>query len=177
MEREWISSRYRKRQICNRILLRSRCRADQDLKESVDYVLESTVQDKNHKDPTSTVQVMEPSKLSTAGVEEKSYTGWKPKEIQVNGKKVDELPATANDNSAIVYYYEVDAEQTKNLKATVDYVLEAQYRIRTIKTDCNGTGAGAEYNGVQRVEDKTYTGWKLKEIQINGKKVDELRLP
>ena len=28
-------------------------------------------------------------------------------------------PATVNDKSAIVYYYEVDAEQTKNLKATV----------------------------------------------------------
>ena len=36
---------------------------------------------------------------------------------------MDKLPATVSDKSAIVYYYEVDAEQTKNLKATVDYVL------------------------------------------------------
>ena len=81
------------------------------------------MQDKDHKDLTATVQVLEPSTLSTAGVEEKSYTGWKLKEIQINGKKVDELPATVSDKSAIVYYYEVDAEQTKDLKATVDYVL------------------------------------------------------
>ena len=50
----------------------------------------------DHKDLTATVQGTEPSTLSTAGVEEKSYrleTGGKP----VNGKKVDELPATVND--------------------------------------------------------------------------------
>ena len=69
-----------------------------DLKATVDYVLGSTVQDKDHKDLTATVQVLEPSTLSTAGVEEKSYTGWKLKEIQVNGKKVDELPATGTTN-------------------------------------------------------------------------------
>ena len=61
------------------------------------------------------------------------------KEIQVNGKKVDELPTTVSDKSAIVYYYEVDAEQTKNLKATVDYVLGSTVQDKDHKDpDCNG---------------------------------------
>ena len=146
-----------------------------DLKATVDYVLGSTVQDKDHKDLTATVQVLEPSTLSTTEVEEKSYTGWKLKEIQINGKKVDELPATVNDKSAIVYYYEVDAEQTKNLKATVDYVLGSTVQDKDHK-DLTATVQVLESSilSTAGVEEKSYTGWKLKEIQINGKKVDEL---
>ena len=146
-----------------------------DLKATVDYVLGSTVQDKDHKDLTATVQVLEPSTLSTTEVEEKSYTGWKLKEIQINGKKVDELPATVNDKSAIVYYYEVDAEQTKNLKATVDYVLGSTVQDKDHK-DLTATVQVLEPSilSTAGVEEKSYTGWKLKEIQINGKKVDEL---
>ncbi len=113
--------------------------------------LEAQYRIKDHKDLTATVQVLEPSTLSTAGVEEKTYTGWKLKEIQVNGKKVDELPATVSDKSAIVYYYEVDAEQTKNLKATVDYVLGSTVQHKDHKrSDCNGTGTGAEYTEYSR---------------------------
>ena len=146
-----------------------------DLKATVDYVLGSTVQNKDHKDLTATVQILKPSTLSTAEVEEKSYTGWKLKEIQINGKKVDELPATVNDKSAIVYYYEVDAEQTKNLKATVDYVLGSTVQDKDHK-DLTATVQVLEPSTLSTagVEEKSYTGWKLKEIQINGKKVDEL---
>ena len=141
----------------------------------MDYVLGSTVQDKDHKDLTATVQVLESSILSTAGVEEKSYTGWKLKEIQINGKKVDELPATVSDKSAIVYYYEIDDEQTKNLKATVDYVLGSTVQDKDHK-DLTATVQVLEPSTLSTagVEEKSYTGWKLKEIQINGKKVDEL---
>ena len=146
-----------------------------NLKATVDYVLGSTVQDKDHKDLTATVQVLESSILSTAGVEEKSYTGWKLKEIQINGKKVDELPATVSDKSAIVYYYEIDDEQTKNLKATVDYVLGTEVQSKDHK-DLTATVQVLEPSTLSTagVEEKNYAGWNLKEIVINGTKINEL---
>ena len=146
-----------------------------NLKATVDYVLGSNVQSKDHKDLTATVQVLEPSTLSTAGVEEKSYIGWKLKEIQINGKKVDELPATVNDKSAIVYYYEVDAEQTKDLKATVDYVLGTEVQSKDHK-DLTATVQVLEPSTLSTagVEEKNYAGWNLKEIVINGTKINEL---
>ena len=146
-----------------------------NLKATVDYVLGSTVQDKDHKDLTATVQVLKPSALSTAGVEEKSYTGWKLKEIQVNGTIVEKLPATVSDKSAIVYYYEVDDKQTKDLKATVDYVLgstvqdkdhkDLTAKVQVLKPSTLSTAG---------VEAKSYAGWNLKEIVINGTKINEL---
>ena len=78
---------------------------------------------------------------------------------------MDELPATVSDKSAIVYYYEVDAEQTKNLKATVDYVLgEARYSIRIIKDpDCNLVFAGT--TGASTLK---YSKWRERVIQAGN---------
>ena len=82
-------------------------------------------QSKDHKDLTATVQVLEPSTLSTAGVEEKNYAGWNLKEIVINGTKINELPSTVEDGTVIVYYYE--ASTTTRYTVEVYYEYEGKY--------------------------------------------------
>lgn len=104
-----------------------------NLKATVDYVLGSNVQSKDHKDLTATVQVLEPSTLSTAGVEEKNYAGWNLKEIVINGTKINELPSTVEDGTVIVYYYE--ASTTTRYTVEVYYEYEGKYSSVPSKTE------------------------------------------
>ena len=122
-----------------------------NLKATVDYVLGTEVQSKDHKDLTATVQVLEPSTLSTAGVEEKNYAGWNLKEIVINGTKINELPSTVEDGTVIVYYYE--ASTTTRYTVEVYYEHEGKYSSVPSKTE---TLAGHNRYDRQLVAAETY---------------------
>ena len=106
-----------------------------ELKATVDYVLGDEVQTEDHKDLTATVQILQPDTLSTQGVEAKEYKGWKLEKITINDKIVQNLPATVNNGDAVRYHYIIDEDQTKELKATVDYKLGAKVQSQDHK-DC-----------------------------------------
>ena len=86
-----------------------------DLAATVDYKLGENVQDSDHIDLAETVQVLQPDTLSTVGISEKSYTGWKLDTITINGEVVENLPLRVNNGDAIVYNYD---------KETYDYIVE-----------------------------------------------------
>ena len=92
-----------------------------ELKATVDYKLGDDVQTEDHIDLKATVQVLQPDTLSTAGVEAKTYTGWKLDNITINGEKVESLPATVNNGDVVVYNYVADLSVTKTLSYTVEY--------------------------------------------------------
>ena len=110
-----------------------------------------------------------------------TFTGWN---TQANGKGDWYLSAEHGNNttinpvtSGIVLYaqWEVDDEQTKDLTATVDYKLgdevqeddhvDLKATVQVLAPDTLST---------EGVEAKTYTGWKLDSITINGEEVESL---
>ena len=80
-----------------------------------------------------------------------------------------------NNGDAVVYNYVIDDAQTKNLSATVDYKLGEEVQtadhidltatVQVLQPDTLSTSG---------VSAKTYTGWKLDSITINGTKVETL---
>ncbi len=146
-----------------------------NLTATVDYKLGEVVQTKDHVDLTATVQVLEPDTLSTAGVSEKAYEGWKLDKITINDEEVDALPATVNNEAKVVYHYVIDGSQTKDLAATVDYVLgdvvqeedhiDLKDTVQVLEPDTLSTAG---------VSEKAYEGWKLDKITINDEEVDAL---
>ena len=113
--------------------------------------------------------------MSTESVSAKSYTGWKLEKITVNGKEVEELPATVDNGAAIVYQYVVDDSQTKTLKATVDYKLGDEVQ-EDDHVDLTATVQVLEPNtlSTEGVSAKSYEGWKLEKITVNGDEVEKL---
>ena len=101
-----------------------------DLKAIVDYALDGVIQTRDREPLMATVQVLEPSVLSTEGVAEKVYEGWKLDHIEVDGETVAELPSEVKDGAVVVYHYVVDESQTKDLKAIVDYALDGVIQTR-----------------------------------------------
>ena len=146
-----------------------------ELKATVDYVLGGEVQTEDHKDLTATVQILQPDTLSTQGVEAKEYKGWKLEKITINDKIVQNLPATVNNGDAVRYHYIIDEDQTKELKATVDYVLGNEVQIKDHK-DLIATVQILEPDilSTEDVETKQYKGWLLEKITINGDQISEL---
>ena len=146
-----------------------------ELKATVDYVLGDEVQTEDHKDLTATVQILQPDTLSTQGVEAKEYKGWKLEKITINDKIVQNLPATVNNGDAVRYHYIIDEDQTKELKATVDYKLGAKVQSQDHK-DLTATVQVLEPDtlSTEGVTANVYEGWKLVHITINGSKVLEL---
>ena len=149
--------------------------ATKNLSATVDYKLGDEVQEADHVDLTATVQVLEPDTLSTESVVAKTYTGWKLDSITINGEEVDSLPATVNNGDAVVYNYVVDESATKNLSATVDYKLGDEVQTED-HVDLTATVQVLEPDtlSTESVVAKTYTGWKLDNITINGEEVDSL---
>ena len=146
-----------------------------ELKATVDYVLGDEVQTEDHKDLTATVQILQPDTLSTQGVEAKEYKGWKLEKITINDKIVQNLPATVNNGDAVRYHYIIDEDQTKELKATVDYVLGNEVQTKDHK-DLIATVQILEPDilSTEDVETKQYKGWLLEKITINGDQISEL---
>ena len=146
-----------------------------ELKATVDYVLGGEVQTEDHKDLTATVQILQPDTLSTQGVEAKEYKGWKLEKITINDKIVQNLPATVNNGDAVRYHYIIDEDQTKELKATVDYVLGNEVQTKDHK-DLIATVQILEPDilSTEDVETKQYKGWLLEKITINGDQISEL---
>ncbi|MCB7337829.1 hypothetical protein LI010_27755, partial [Enterocloster aldenensis] len=146
-----------------------------DLAATVDYKLGATTQTGDHIDLNATVQVLQPDTLSTDGVTAKTYKGWKLVKITINGKKVESLPGLVNNGDKVVYWYLVDEGQTKDLAATVDYRLGEEIQtgdhidlkatVQVLQPDTLGTSG---------VTTKTYKGWKLSSITINGEVVESL---
>ena len=145
------------------------------LKYTVEYYKDGVLV----KDDTQTVEkvvwVNDPDTLSTEGVEEKSYTGWKLDRIIINDKEVESLPETVNNGDKIVYHYVVDEEAIKNLKATVDYKLGDEVQTADHK-ELTATVQVLEPDtlSTEGVEAKKYEGWKLDRITINDKEVESL---
>ncbi|NSJ52757.1 hypothetical protein G5B36_29495, partial [Enterocloster aldensis] len=143
-----------------------------DLAATVDYRLGEEIQTGDHIDLNATVQVLQPDTLSTSGVTTKTYEGWKLSSITINGEEVESLPATVNNGDAVIYNYIVDEGQTKDLAATVDYKLGEELQtgdhidlkatVQVLQPDTLSTSG---------VTTKTYKGWKLSSITINGEVV------
>ena len=146
-----------------------------DLAATVDYRLGEEIQTGDHIDLNATVQVLQPDTLSTDGVTAKTYKGWKLSSITINGEEVESLPATVNSGDAVIYNYIVDEGQTKDLAATVDYRLGEEIQTGD-HIDLNATVQVLQPDTLSTdgVTAKTYKGWKLSSITINGEEVESL---
>ena len=146
-----------------------------NLSATVDYKLGDVVQTKDHIALTATVQVLQPDTLSTTGVSEKSYVGWKLSSITINGEVVTSLPSTVNNGDAVVYNYVIDEDQTKNLSATVDYKLGDVVQTKDhIALTATVQVLQPDTLSTTGVSEKSYVGWKLSSITINGEVVASL---
>ena len=98
---------------------------------------------------------------------------------EVTGYTVcDDQPTSleiTNGSNTVKVYYKVDEGQTKDLEATVDYKLgddvqekdhiDLTATVQVLQPDTLST---------EGVEAKSYTGWKLDSITINGEEVESL---
>lgn len=79
-----------------------------ELNATVDYMLAKDVQTDDRIELKRTVQVLQPNILSTTGVTEKNYSGWKLDQITVNGETVEKLPEKVEDGATVIYHYIAD---------------------------------------------------------------------
>ena len=88
---------------------------------------------------------------------------------------MESLPAAVNNGDAVIYNYIVDEGQTKDLAATVDYRLGEELQTGD-HIDLNATVQVLQPDTLSTsgVTTKTYRGWKLDSITINGEEVESL---
>ena len=105
-----------------------------------------------------------------------SFKGWNT-DPEGNGTSYSAGATISPVTSGIVLYaqWEVDDEQTKDLKATVDYKLGDEVQ-EADHVDLTATVQVLEPDtlSTEGVEAKTYTGWKLDSITINDEEVESL---
>ncbi len=114
--------------------------------------------------------------LSTAGVTENSYEGYKLGQITVAGAVVTSLPGSVANETEIIYEYVKDESQTKTLKATVDYQVNGIVQILDQVNLARDIWINDTDNtlSTSKVIENHYEGYELEKITVNGEEVEVL---
>jgi len=148
----------------------------------IDY---STKAEKLQEDDTFTyskdVRVVDSSTIDASEIPVKEYNGFKTAYYYVNGSRKDlkQWPLVKiPDGAAVKIYYTMDPSVTVTWSAKVQYKLGDTIQDEmTVESDPANPylfETGTVVFGTDKISEKTYKGWKLSSITVNGHEVAEL---